>query len=106
MASPISNFVRLTPGVQVRLHFTDHKIARRQVTDPDTKRLVEREGLMFFVDKVDGIRVDKMYSILSERHSAEFAGYLPGKAYVGYEFIVVKDAPGYVAPRIAQVLPA
>lgn len=105
LASPISNFVSLMPGVKVRLHFHDHRIDKRIITDPVRKVQVERESLIFYVDKIDGQPASKMYSILSQKHAAEFAGYLEGKRYTAYEFVVVKDAAGFVPPRIDQVIP-
>lgn len=105
MAAPISNFVRLVPGTPVRLHFNDHAVVRRTVTDPVRNVPVERESLLFYADRVDGAPTDKTYSILSEKHAAEFAGYLPGKAYTRYDFVVLKEAPGFVPPRIVQVIP-
>jgi len=105
VASPISNFVTLTPGVPVRLHFKDHNVMKRSITDPIRKVAVERESLMFYVDKENGNAVDKVYSILSQKHAAEFAGYLPGKRYTTYDFVIVKDAPGTVPPRIVSVTP-
>ena len=105
MASPISNYVTLSPGVMVRLHFKDHALLKRQIEDPVRHVPVERESLLFYVDKVNGGPVDKIYSILSQKHAAEFAGYLEGKRYVGYEFVVVKDAAGTVPPRIVSVTP-
>jgi hypothetical protein len=106
LAAPISNYVTLTPGVSVRLHFKDHQVMMRKITDPVRKVQVDRESLLFYVDKMNGAAVDKVYSILSQKHAAEFAGYLPGKAYLAYEFTVIKDAPGTVPPRIVSVNPA
>jgi len=105
MASPISNYVTLTPGVPVKLHFKDHTVMKRTITDPVRKVSVERESLVFYVDKENGSPVDKMYSILSQKHAAEFAGYLPGKRYESYDFTVIKDAAGTVPPRIVSVTP-
>jgi len=105
LASPISNYVTLAPGVRVRLHFKDHRILPRVITDPVRNVQVERESLMMYVDKMDGVPVDKIYSILSQKHAAEFAGYLPGKRYQSYEFVIVKDAAGTVPPRIESVIP-
>jgi len=89
----------------VRLHFSDHRILKRTITDPVRKVPVERESLVFYVDKEDGSPVDRIYSVLSQKHAAEFAGYLEGKRYTVYEFVVVKDAAGTVPPRIVSVTP-
>jgi hypothetical protein len=106
MASPIQNFVVLRPGVPVRLHFVDHRVLKRAIVDPVRGVQVERESLLLYVDKMDGVKVDLTYSVLSQKHAAEFAGYLEGKKYVGYEFVVVKDAAGTVPPRIVSATPA
>lgn len=105
MASPISNFVVLSPGVQKKLRFKDHQILKRVITDPIRKIPVERDSLMMYVSQEDGSPADKVYSIISQKHAAEFAGYLPAKNYTRYEFTVVKDAPGTVPPRIVSVVP-
>jgi len=105
MASPIANYIVLTPGIPVTLHFTDHAIQARPIEDPVRKVQVTRESLLFYVNEMDGTKVDKMYSVVSQKHAAEFAGYLPGKRYVAYRFTVIKDAPGFVPPRIVSVKP-
>jgi len=105
MAAPISNFIVLRPGIPVTLHFTDHRIVKRTITDPIRGIPVERESLVLYVNRENGSPVDKMYSILSQKHAAEFAGYLEGKRYLAYNFVIVKDAAGTVPPRISQVLP-
>jgi hypothetical protein len=105
MAGVIENFVVLKPGIPVTLHFSDHRVVSRQITDPVRLVAATRETLLFYVDEVGGTKVDKVYSILSQKHAAEFAGYLPGKKYVGYRFTVIKDAPGFVPPRIVKVEP-
>ena len=105
MSSPISNYVQLLPGVQVQLHFNDHQVIPRFITDPIRNVSVERDSLVMYVDQVNGQKVSKMYSILSQKHAAEFSGYLEGKAYVRYNFVVIKDAAGTVPPRIVSVTP-
>jgi len=105
MAAPIENFVTLKPGIPVTLHFSDHRVVSRPITDPVRGVASTRESLLFYVDEMDGTKVDKTYSILSQKHAGEFAGYLPGKKYVGYRFTIIKDAPGFVPPRIVSVVP-
>ena len=101
----IENFVRLRPGVPVALHFRDHAIVDRVITDPTfgVKRTVK--GLLFLVDEQDGGPVDKTFSILSDRLAGDFSGDLEGKAYRGYIYVIVKDAPGTVPPRILERRP-
>lgn len=101
----LDNWVKLEVGVRKRLHFYNHAIVARQITDPVTKLQVQRRTLLLYVDREDGFEASKVYSVMSEKHAGEFAGYLTGSRYVGYEFTVVKDAAGPVAPRVAEVRP-
>jgi hypothetical protein len=103
--SPISNWVKLTPGVPTRLHFTDHAIKPVPITDPITKYTKTVESLQMQVDKQDGSPVSKTFSVLSERLAGELGPYLPDKRYTRFEFVIVKDGPGPTPPRIAQAIP-
>jgi len=105
LAGPIENFIVLAPGVERSLHFRDHALVPRVITDPVLKERRTVESLLFYVDEENGRAVDKTYSIVSQKHAAEFSGYLEGKRYRGYVFVVIKDAPGTVPPRIARVVP-
>lgn len=89
----------------VRLHFSDHAVVKRQIEDPIRHVMVERESLLMYVDRVDGSAVDKIYSVLSQKHAAEFSGYLVDKKYKLYEFVVIKDSAGTVPPRIVSTTP-
>ena len=89
----------------MELHFFDHGIMKRVISDPIRKVNVERETLMMYVDRENGAAVSKVYSVLSQKHASELAGYLPGKSYVNYLFTVQKDAAGTVPPRIVKVVP-
>lgn len=98
----LENWVKLAPGVPVRLHFVDHRIVERQITDPIRGVPTTRRSLIFYVDERDGRSVDMMYSVVSEKHASDFEGYLPDKSYVNYTFTIIKDAPGFVPPRITE----
>lgn len=105
LAAPIANFVVLKPGVPVTLHFVDHRVVSRVITDPLRGVPVTRESLIFYVDEVDGRKVDMVFSVLSQKLAAEFAGYLPDKRYTRYRFTILKEAPGFVPPKIVKVTP-
>lgn len=105
MAAPITNFVTLSPGVEKTIHLTDHRIMVVVITDSFTKQPKKVEALMFSVDEEDGRAVSRTYSILSQKHAAEFSGYLEGKRYRDYVFTVMKDYAGTIPPRIASVRP-
>jgi hypothetical protein len=101
----LSNWVKLDVGVAKRLHFNNHVIMSRPITDPTTKMPIERQSLTFYVDREDGRVVSKSYSVLSEKHAGDFAGYLPDYKYRNYEFVIVKEVAGPMAPRILEVRP-
>jgi len=104
-APPIENWVKLEPGVPKRLHFTDHAVTTRRLTDPVLGIPKDVRSLIFLVDRVDGRPVSMMFSVVSERLAGELSAYLPDKRYRNYEFTLIKDAPGMVAPRILVVSP-
>ena len=101
----IENFVKLKPGVPVKMHFKMHKIVDRQITDPffNVPRTVK--NLLFLVDRVNGQAVDKTFSILSQKLADDLSGYLEQNRYRNYEFTIVKDSAGMVPPRISEVTP-
>jgi hypothetical protein len=100
-----TNWVRLEPGKPVRLHFSDHNLAQRTITDPWFKGPKSVQSIVFRVDSVDGVAVDKVFSVISDKLRGDLQGYLPDKRYVNYDFVIVKDAPGTVPPRLVTVEP-
>jgi len=102
---PEQNWLRHTPGVPLRLHFSDHSEQPRVITDPWFKTPRTVQSLVFRVDRLDGATVDKLYSVVSDRLRGELQPYLEGRKYLGYEFVMIKDGPGSVPPRILQVIP-
>lgn len=102
---PIENWVKLKPGVPKTLRFEDHRIVDREITDPVTKRRKTVQSLTFDVVLEDGREVTKSFSVVSEKLAGDLAGYLSGKRYRAYEFTIIKDRPGFVAPRIVEVRP-
>lgn len=98
-------YVRLEVGVPVRLHFVDHGELDKIITDPILKWKKTVPSLAFKVDRVDGAPADTVFSVLSEKLWDELKPYLPGQRYRSYEFIFVKDAAGFSAPRILEIRP-
>lgn len=105
MAAIIENWVKLKVGIPKRVHFVNHAIETRRIMDPVMKMLKDIQAVVFAVDREDGVAVSKSFSIVSEKLATELGAYLEGKRYVGYEFTFIKDAPGFVAPRIVSVEP-
>lgn len=101
--STLGNWVVLSPGVPKKLHFKEHKFATRTITDAIFGGTREVRSLVFLVDEEDGVKVDKMYSVVSDRLASDLSGYLEGHRYRGYSFTIQKDAPGTVAPRLVEV---
>ena len=101
----VENWVVLKPGVPVTLHFRAHKIVDRVITNHIFEVARTVKSLMFLVDEEDGRPVDKTFSVVSQKLADEFSGYLEGDRYKAYDFVVVKDAPGTVPPRISEVRP-
>lgn len=103
--SPIQNWVILAPGVEVRLRFSDHRIVTKTIVDPVSKGSKSIEALEFTVTVQDGKVVSRSFSIASQRLAGELGPYLVDKRYRNYEFTIVKDAPGAVAPRLVRAVP-
>ena len=101
----VENFVVLKPGIPVKMHWKAHKFVDRQIMDPTFEVPRTGRSLLFLVDEEDGRAVDKTYSVMSTKLAGELSGYLEGNRYLGYNFTIVKDAPGMVPPRIVEVTP-
>ncbi|GAH32551.1 unnamed protein product [marine sediment metagenome] len=98
----LENWVKLPVGKVVCMRFKEYRVTPREITDPFWKTPRTVESLLFLVSHVDGKPVDKTFSVVSEKLALEFKPYLEDGSYRGYEWCLVKDAPGFVAPRIAK----
>ena len=98
----LENWVKLPVGKVVCLHFREYRVTARQITDPyfGTPRTVS--SLLFLVDSENGVAVDKTFSVVSENLANEFGPYLEDGSYKNYIWCLVKDAAGFVPPRIAK----
>lgn len=84
------------------MHFREYVVESRQITDPTFKVPRTVQSLVFLVDRVDGEPVDKTFSVVSEKLAQEFEPYLEDGSFRDYVWTLVKDGPGYVAPRIVS----
>ena len=91
----LENYVMLETGIPTRLHFTDHRIERRTITDPLTLQPGSRNVLVFEVDRMDGRTVTAKYTTMAEKHAAQFQPYLADKRYTLYEFTIVRNGEGF-----------
>ena len=101
----LENYVILTTGVPGRLHFTDHVIMARTITDPITGGPTTRNVLIFEVDQFNGKSVAAKYSIMAEKHASQFVPYLDDKSYRDYDFIITPVGEGFRRTWSMQVLP-
>ena len=102
----LENFVKLTEGVPTRLHFSDHALIKKTITDPVSGRAKEVNALEFVVDRQDGKVVSKSYSIVSEKHAIDFQRYLADKSYRQFDFVVTIFGKGYLATYSIEPKPS
>ena len=98
----LENWVKLPVGKVVCMHFREYRVTDRQIEDPLFKVQRTVKSLVCLVDRVDGAPVDKTFSVVSEKLAQEFDPYLEDGSYKDYEWCLVKDAVGFVAPRVAR----
>jgi hypothetical protein len=91
----LQNYVILEAGIPTRLHFIDHHIERRTITDPVTGQPGSRAVLVFEVDRMDGQPVISKFSTMAEKLAAIFEPYLPTKSYTAFEFTIVQSGEGF-----------
>ena len=98
----LENWVKLPIGKVVCMRFREYRVTSRQITDPlfNVPRTVT--SLVFLVSHVDGKPVDKTFSVVSEKLAQEFEPYLEDGSYKDYTWCLVKDAAGFVPPRVAS----
>ena len=96
----LENWVKLPPGKVVCMRFREYRVTSRQIEDPLFKVQRTVKSLVFLVDRVDGEPVDKTYSVVSEKLASEFEPYLEDGSFRDYIWCLVKDAAGFVPPRV------
>jgi hypothetical protein len=101
----LENYVSLQPGVPALLHFRDHRIETRTVTDNKTGLPTTRKTLVFDVDRVNGKPVIAMYSIMADTHANQFAAYLDTKSYLNFYFTITKNGEGFMTRWTLQATP-
>lgn len=101
----LENYVLLETGVPARVHFIDHVIQRRTVTDPITGGPATRNVLVFDVDLLNGREVAAKYSIMAEKHAGQFSAYLADKSYRDFDFLITRTGEGFRTSWSLQVLP-
>lgn len=101
----LQNYLMLEEGVPARVHFSDHVIEKRTITDPLTGQPTTRNVLVFDVDLLNGLPVFAKYSIMAEKHASQFAAYLEKKQYRDYNFTITMSGEGFRRSWSLQVIP-
>ncbi len=101
----LENYVILRTGVPARLHFYDHAIQKRTITDPVTGGPATRQVLVLEVDRLNGKEVAAKYSTMAEKHAGQFLPYLGDKSYRDYDFLITKTGEGFRTSWAVQVIP-
>ena len=101
----LENYILLETGIPARLHFTDHAIQKRTVTDPLTGAPTTRNVLVLDVDRVNDRDVTAKYSIMAEKHAGQFKPYLEDKSYRDYDFVITRSGEGFRTAWSVQVIP-
>ncbi|MBI2869395.1 MAG: hypothetical protein HYX96_06185 [Chloroflexi bacterium] len=91
----LQNYVMMSAGVPALMHFSDHVIEKRTITDPLTGRPGVRNVLVFNVDRLNGQEVDAKFSTMAESLASKFQPYLDDKSYRGFDFRVSFSGEGF-----------
>jgi len=103
--SPISSWIQLRPGVPQKLHFVSHAHVSKLIRDPILGVDKTVPSIVFLVDFQNGKRVEKNFSVVSQRLAAELSPYLVGRKYEDLLLTVVKPAGRMAAPRLSRTEP-
>ncbi len=99
------NYVALEVGIPVTMKFDIFKWISHKVVDPELDFSKTVRALVFHVTEVDGEVADTVFSLISTKAQREMEPYLEAERYKRYKFTWLKEAPGYVAPRLFEVIP-
>ena len=101
----LQNYVMLSPGIPAMLHFVDHRIETRTITDRGTGGPITRRTLVFDVDRLNGQPVVALYSTMADTHANQFAAYLPTKSYKDFDFTITANCEGFQRRYTVQAVP-
>ena len=91
----LQNYVELDEGVPARLHFRDHNLVRKTITDPVTLQPASRNTLVMEVDTLDGRPVESKFSVMAEKLASQIEPYLADKSYVNHDFTITTIGSGF-----------
>lgn len=101
----LQNYVILEDGIPAKLHFWDHTIERRTITDPTTGGPIIRNVLVLEVDTLNDRPCAARLSTMAEKLADKFSAYLPDKGYRGYDFVITQSGEGFRRTWSVKVIP-
>lgn len=101
----LQNTIILEDGIPARLHFTDHHIESRTITEALTGRPVPRNTLVLDVDRLDGAPVQAILTTMAEGLAGQLEPYLKDKSYRTYEIIITQRGFGFTRKWTVQFIP-
>ena len=101
----LQNYVMLETGIPARMHFTDHNIVVKEITDAITGGGTTRNALVFEVDHLNGKQVRAQFSTLAEKLAIEFKPYLDDKSYRNYDVVITRHGSQFRTSYTVQFLP-
>lgn len=101
----LMNYVELKPETPTRMHFTDAYYMQRQVPDRDRGGLKWVNSLVFWVDELNGEKVAKTFSVLSDKLKRTLEPYVPEKSYEPYDFVITKSGAGFATDFSVEAIP-
>jgi len=99
----LQNYVILQEGVPARMHFVDHEITSREITDPLTNKPKTVKALVLTVDELNGTPIHGFYSTISEKHAVQFSPYLEGKTYREKVITITQMGKGFSRDWLVKV---
>lgn len=99
------NYVKLEIGIPVTMKFDSFGWLPHPIIDPDLGFSKTVRALVFHVTEVNDAPADTVFSLISTKAQREMEPYLKAEMYKRYKFTWIKEAAGYVAPRLVDVIP-
>ena len=101
----LKNYVELQDGVPARMHFINHAIVTKEVTDPLTGLPSDKRSLVLSVDRLNGEVVLTTFSTLADTLAVQLMPYTEGRRYIGLEFTITKHGHGFRTRYSVEVKP-
>ncbi len=93
--SPLGNWVFLETGKPERMHWSNHAVLPRTITNVATGQPQIVNALVFDVDEHNGLPVHAQFSTIAEKLYQSLEPYLTGKKYLGYDFTITAVGEGF-----------